>query len=342
MGEDWAIGIDVGGTKIAAGLVGFPSGTVLERQIVSTEPRRGGQAVLDDALSMARTLLEKAAARKLEPAGIGVGVAELVDLGGNITSFHNIPWQGLPVRDAFDLLAPAVLESDVRAAARGEALLGAGQSFRVFAYLTVGTGISACLVQDGHPYAGARGNAIVLASGTYGLECPHCGAWAERVLEDYAAGGALVARYGRDSTQAEEVLAAAAAGDERATVVVTSAGRALGQAVGMLVNLLDPEALIVGGGLGLAGGPYWTSLVETLRPAVWSPSTRELAVLPARLGVDAGLIGAAAVAWQKQPALHGHVVSGKGVMVGGGPAKFSSSDAVAGVPSAPGQLSRGV
>jgi glucokinase len=305
MREDWAIGLDVGGTKIAAGLVGLPSGRLLARRVVATKSHRSGETVLAEALGLASGLLEEAAARELRPLGIGVGVAELVDLEGNISSAQNIPWRGLPVQAAFSSLAPAVVESDVRAAARGEALLGAGQALRAFVYVTVGTGISACLVQDGHPYAGARGNAIVLASGTCGLECPHCGAWAERVLEEYAAGRALVARYGRGATQAEEVLAAAAEGDARAVEVVTSAGRALGQAVGMLVNLLDPEAAIVGGGLGLAGGPYWTSFVEALRRAIWSPVTRELAVLPARLGVDAGLMGAAAVAWQKQLALQG-------------------------------------
>lgn len=300
MGEDWAVGLDVGGTKIAAGLIGFPSGRVLERRVIPTNAGRGGQAVLANALGLARGLLEEAAARDLRPVGIGVGVAELVDLEGNVTSAHNIPWQGLPVQSGFASLAPAVVESDVRAAALGEALLGAGQTLQTFAYVTVGTGISACLVQDGRPYAGSRGNAVVLASGAYGLECPHCGDWAERVLENYASGPGLVARYGRGAIQAEEVLVAAASGDPKAAEVVASAGRALGYAVGLLVNLLDPEAVIVGGGLGLAGGLYWDSLVEHMRHAVWSRHTRELTVLPARLGVDAGLMGAAAVAWQKQ------------------------------------------
>jgi glucokinase len=305
MGEDWAIGLDVGGTKIAAGLVGFPSGKMLERRITPTEPSRGGAAVLSDALALATELLNEAAALGLTAVGIGVGVAELVDLEGNVSSAHTIPWQGVPVQTRFAALAPAVVESDVRAAARGEALLGAGQSFRVFAYVTVGTGISACLVQDGRPYAGARGNAILLASGPFGVECPHCGGWAERVLEDYAAGRGLVARYGRGTTRAEEVLAAAAGGDAKAKEVVASAGRALGQAVGLLINLLDPEAAVVGGGLGLAGGLYWISLLEALRRAVWSPPNRELPVLPAQLGVDAGLVGAAALAWQRQAALQG-------------------------------------
>jgi glucokinase len=305
MGEQWAIGVDVGGTKIAAGVVGFPSGTVLERRIVPTEPHRGGHAVLADALDLARALVDEAGVRDLRPVGIGVGVAELVDLAGNVTSAHEIRWEGLPVQSTFSTLAPAVVESDVRAAARGEALLGAGKGFGAFLYVTVGTGISACLVEDGHPYSGARGHALVLASGAYGLECPHCGTWAEQVVEEYAAGRALVSRYGGGVTRAEEVLAAAAAGDARAVAVVTSAGRALGQAVGMAVNLLDPEAAIVGGGLGLAGGLYWTSFEKALRRAVWSPLTRTLPVLPARLGVDAGLIGVAAVVWRKQLALQG-------------------------------------
>jgi glucokinase len=285
--------------------VGFPSGRLVERRVIPTEPRQGGEAVLGNALRLTRELLEEAALQGLGPLGIGVGVAELVDLEGNITSGHTIPWQGIPVQDTFASLAPAVVESDVRAAALGEALLGAGRTYRAFAYVTVGTGISACLVLDGRPYAGARGNAVVLASGPSGLECPHCGGWGERVLEDYAAGRALVARFDQGAIQTEEVLAAATSGDAKAVEVVASAGRALGGAVGFLVNLLDPEAAVVGGGLGLAGGLYWASMLEALRGAIWSPASRALAVLPAQLGVDAGLTGAAAVAWQKQLAPQG-------------------------------------
>jgi glucokinase len=217
------------------------------------------------------------------------------------------------VQATFARLAPAVVESDVRAAALAEAKFGAGQPFKHFVYLTVGTGISHCLVQAGQPYSGARGNALVLASGPLTMACPECGAKVKWILEEIAAGPALVTRYNQSLTPAqaeskvnfglqsesqvirgEDVLAAAHAGDSRATHVVKTAGEALGVGLAWLVNVLDPEAVIVGGGLGLAGGLYWDSFIAAAREHIWAEASRDLPILLAALGPDAGLIGTAA------------------------------------------------
>ncbi|GIK43397.1 MAG: glucokinase [Chloroflexota bacterium] len=309
-----AIGLDIGGTKIAGGLVEFPAGHVLLKRVIPTQPQRGGETVLAETVILAQELLAEAKQLGLEIAGIGLGVAELVDPAGNVTSGHTIPWRGLPVQATFARLAPAVVESDVRAAALAEAKFGAGQPFKHFVYLTVGTGISHCLVQAGQPYSGARGNALVLASGPLTITCPECGAKVKWVLEEIAAGPALVTRYhkslalvdGLESkvhfglqaasqiTRGEDVLAATHAGDSRAMHVVKTAGEALGVGLAWLVNVLDPEAVIVGGGLGLAGGVYRDSFIASTREHIWAEAARDLPILPAALGPDAGLIGAAA------------------------------------------------
>ena len=292
-----AIGLDVGGTKMAAGVVDLQSGQLLARSTRATQPQRGGQAVLDDALSLAEQLLAQARAQAWDVTGLGVSVCELVDLDGHVTSGHAVEWRGLPVREQFTRLAPAVVESDVRAHALAEATWGAGRGQRQFVFVTVGTGISSCLVLDGRPYAGARGNALVLASSPLALPCPMCGNTHWPALEDFAAGPALVARYnalgGRPVASAEELMAAAAAGDPVARDVVHSGGQALGASLGWLVNVLDPDVILVGGGLGTAGGLYWDSLVDATRAHVWSEASRQLPILPARLGPDAAVAGAA-------------------------------------------------
>ncbi len=301
-----AIGLDVGGTKIAGGVVALPSGALLGRRVVPTDPRRGGEAVLKDALALAEGLIEQAVAQNREPLGIGIGVPELVSPSGEITSAHNFDWRNLPVAARFERVAPAIIESDVRAAALAEALFGAGRAFRLFAFVTVGTGISYCLVEDGKPFAGARGNALVLASGALTSTCDSCGAVSTQVLEEFAAGPAIVRRYNHvvsgDARRGEDVLAAVEAGDPAATAVVRSAGEALGNTIGFLVNVLDPEAVIVGGGLGQAGGLYWESLVGSTRAHIWAGNSRALSILPAALGTDAGIIGAAATIWQRRAA----------------------------------------
>jgi glucokinase len=312
-----AIGLDVGGTKIAAGVVAFPCGQVLVRRTIPTRANRDGRAVLTDALILAAEMMAEGAARGLEIGGLGVGVAELVDLDGHVTSAQTIAWQGLAVREEFARLAPAVVESDVRAAALAEAHFGAGRPFKAFAYVTVGTGISYSLVQDGHPYAGARGNALVLASAPLSTTCTECGAQLHPVLEEIASGPALVARYNRlrpgGAARGQDVVAAAAAGDPVALEVVGAAGAALGTSVGFLVNVLDPEAVIVGGGLGLAGGLYRQSFIEATRAHVWAEAARDLPIVPAALGTDAGLIGAAATIWiRHQKQVSGMRKRGKG------------------------------
>jgi glucokinase len=299
-----AIGLDVGGTKIAGGVVSFPSGRVLAKQVIPTLPTRGGKAVLDDSLALAKTLMAEAHTMGLAVQGIGVGVAELVDLAGNVTSAHTIDWPGLSAQAAFSKLAPAIVESDVRAPALAEAMFGAGRSYRLFAYVTIGTGISYCLVQDGKPYAGARGNALVLTSGPLTFRCPGCGAVSQSIVEEIASGPALAAHYSQLSavqvTKAEAVLAAVEAGDTIAIQTVETAAEALGSSVGFMINLLDPEAVIVGGGLGLAGGLYWDRFVSSTRAHIYAGATRVLPIQHASLGVDAGLIGAAATIFRRQ------------------------------------------
>jgi glucokinase len=250
---------------------------------------------------MARELVDEAAGGSL--LGIGVGVPELVDPSGAVTREQTIAWRDLRVQEQMTRLAPTCVESDVRATALAEAVYGAGRNMQTFVYITVGTGISSCLVQEGRPFAGARGNALVLATGFLTFACSNCGQTSRFVLEEYASGPALVDRYyrrtGRWADGAEEVLAGVDAGDAAAGDIVATAGQALGSGVGWLVNVLDPQAVIVGGGLGLAGGLYWSSFVEATRRHIWAEAGRDLPILAAATGTDAGILGAAAAIAQR-------------------------------------------
>lgn len=294
-----AVGIDVGGTKIAAGLVDLATGAVIARETVPTRPERGAQVLLNEVVTIAERLKAESEDREQSITGIGLCVAELVDPHGTITSRHTIPWRGVPVQQRLAQIAPAAVDADVRTHALAEARYGAGQPFRQFVFVTVGTGISSCLVIDGRPHAGARGNALVLASSPITTACNECGAELRPVLEAFASGPALVARYNQRSdmhfASGEQVFAALAKGDADAEHVTRTAGDALGVSIGWLVNVLDPEAVIIGGGLGLAGGLYWEHMVASARRHIWAEDSRQLPFLRAALGPDAGLIGAAAL-----------------------------------------------
>jgi glucokinase len=297
-----AIGLDVGGTKIAGGIV-TPDGRIFGRRVIPTLPGRGGEAVLRDAMQLSADLLTEAREAGLSPVSIGVGVGELVDLQGNITSDQTIHWRRLPVREQFSTLAPALMEADSRAAGFCEAQFGVGRPFKSLLYITVGTGIGCSLVVDGVPYAGARGSTGTLASSPMTVVCPHCGKTSRPILEEMASGPALVARYNQRSskpaTSCQEILAAVAAGNPDAVEVVRTGGEALGVTAALLVNVLDPEAVVVGGGLGSAAGLYWDSFVTAARMHIWSGTHRQLPILKASYGGDAGFVGAAMLAFRR-------------------------------------------
>ena len=261
-GFEAAVGIDVGGTKIAAGLVEHGTGRVLERRQVPTDPGRGGAAVLDDCAAMARDL----GAGRLP---VGIGLCELVDLQGRPGSADTIDWCDLDVAAA--IRAPSVrLEADVRAAARAEARFGAGAGRSPFLYVILGSGASACLVIDGEPYAGARGQAVVLGAPP---------------VEAVASGRALQELSGLE--RAEDVLT-------RADLegLVASAAAALGQTLAMLANALDPTLIVLGGGLGGDAG-FRARVAHELAGHVAYPSEPPLELVGSRLGADGGIVGAA-------------------------------------------------
>jgi glucokinase len=257
-----AVGIDVGGTKVAAGLVDVTTGRLQARLQVATRPERAGRDVLADCAELAAQLGEGV-------LPVGIGLCELVDLDGRPTSADTIDWRDLELGTAIE--APrVVLESDVRAAALAEAAFGAGAGQSPFLFAIVGTGASVCLVVDGVPYAGAHGHAITLGAPP---------------VERVASGRALALAAGAE--RAEDVIS-----DPAHAGLVHAAAAELGQALAVLANALDPAVIVLGGGLGT--DPTFRELVEAAcRPRLAYPSTPALGVVASALGHDGGIIGAA-------------------------------------------------
>lgn len=292
------IGVDIGGTKTAFGLVRFPDGQVIARHEMKTpQGAASGAAFLDDVCAAATRLRDETPDVK----GIGLGLCELVDLDGAVSSGHRVHWTDLPVLGRLGKIAPAVIEADVRAAALAEARWGAGRKYRDLLYLNIGTGISTCWLKDGVAHAGANGHALAIASSPIAATCPACGTHSAYILEDVAGGAALAHLYGvatgREVGSASEVLAAAADGEPRAQALLEEAAQLIGVSVGLAINILDPEALVIGGGLGARDGFYWDAMEHAIRRQIWSERARRLPIRRAALGPESGLIGAAASWW---------------------------------------------
>jgi glucokinase len=263
-----AVGLDVGATKLAAARVDVGRGTVLAERRVPTHAHRGPEAVLADCRALADALAEGA-----DVTALGLALCELVDPDGRPRSAETVDWRGIDLADAFPGLPRCRVESDVRAEAIAEARHGAARDEPDFLYVSVGSGISHCLVVDGRPRLGVRGSAI-------GTGAP--------LVEEWSGGLALARRTGRPTAEA-------ALADPECAPVIEDAARRLGLALAFLVNALDPGAVVIGGGLGLHAG-YRERVAAAMRAAVYDPPARDLPVLPAGLGPAAAVVGAALAA----------------------------------------------
>jgi glucokinase len=294
------LGLDVGGTKVAGGLIAA-SGRVLlvrERSTLVDGVRDPGLRV---TVALARELMAEAQVAGWLIDGIGAGFPEYVDLEGHLTSHEVLAWTRQPA-ELLSELAPVTVESDVRCAALGEGALGVARDLRSFAFVIVGTGLSYALVEDGRARPGARGEAIALGE----LEVSrHVDATSTLRLERYASGDGIRERYealtGRSASGAAEVFRLASGGDRDAAGIVSSAGQALGEGLATLVRLIDPGAVVVGGGVPAAGGA-WREALESSYATRIRARPAPPPILWAELGRDAGIIGAA-IAHRRRRAL---------------------------------------
>lgn len=279
-----AIGIDVGGTKIGGALVA-ESGAVLHRETVSS-PR--GPNGVDPGAAETTALLERLEARAaeagLELRGAGIGVPEYVTLNGRIASRLVLdPGAVLPAATGSGL--PVVIDSDVRCAVRAEHRLGCGRGLDSFVFASIGTGISHTLVVAGKIWPGHRGEAIALGELPVDrrlLIRPDAPATVEQQASGLAIEQALA--DGADGVAADDIAG--------------RAGRITARALADLVHLLDPAAVIVGGGLGSSSGPYTEALARQFELLTASRPAAP-ALLRAQLGNDAGAIGAGLLVHQQ-------------------------------------------
>jgi glucokinase len=289
-----ALGIDVGGTKVALVLLDADGAVTAERRIVNRQ-YPDSTALLEAVAGAATALADGLPAGTLE--GVGVGICELVGLTGEVESSTTIPWTRAELEEAFSGIGPLSLDADVRAAARAEAVFGAGRPFASFGYVTVGTGISSTFVRDGEPWLGAHGAAQLLGSAHLTLPCPHCGRRLDMSLEDVASGAGIVRRYrerrGVEVTGSDEVVEAARGGDADAEALLAEAADTLGSFIAFFLNLLDPHAMVIGGGLVSGSSPFRERVLSAGRSRIWAASASSTPMLLGELGANAGAIGAA-------------------------------------------------
>jgi glucokinase len=302
MSNDWAIGVDLGATKIACGLVS-PDNALVVRTQVETKPLDGPALAAARITDSVRQLIGQAPAGA-QLAGVGVCCPGPIDhTAGVIIDPPNLTgWRNVPFANMLSQLLglPVKLEHDAKGTALAEFHLGAGRGSHDMVLIVIGTGIGAAVILDGKLYRGRHNAAGEVGHITVDLDGPICPCGSNGCVETYAGGPAIVRSYAyatrRQVSSAQEVSRAAEEGDPIAQRVLRAAGRALGAAIATMAMMLDIETFVLFGSVVKAG----ELLLEPAREAVPNYSHRSVSnrvrILTAGLGDQAGMLGAAWIA----------------------------------------------
>lgn len=313
-----AIGVDIGGTNISAGLV-TPTGKLIQYKTTPSRAFQGGPAVINRAKRLIKQIIAKRPAIRKRLLGIGVGCPGSIEpqQGMSQAMTPNIPkWRGLQIRKRLEqaFKVPVLVDNDAHAMAWGEKCWGAGKGADNIICLTLGTGIGGAIILNGTLYRGSNYYAGEIGHMKIGLNGPKCGCGAYGCLETFASGSGMVPRTieaiknGSDNTMllkwtkgklnkitARMIFDAARKHDYLATRIVKQTIHYLGRGIASLINIFDPELIILGGRISREGNFLFRPLRRIVKDNIMPLPVRQYRIVPSRLGDKAGLFGAAAL-----------------------------------------------
>ncbi|MDP3911440.1 MAG: ROK family protein [Gemmatimonadales bacterium] len=313
----YVVGIDVGGTNIVVGTVAEDGSEVLGLVSEPTISEQGTDAVVERIVRLARASI--AAAGK-PIAGVGIGAPGPLDTTtGVVLLTPNLGWTNMPLRDRLGtaLGFPATLDNDANCAIYGEWWRGAARGAAHVVGMTIGTGIGGGIVLDGKIYHGTSDIAGEIGHTTIDLNGRRCKCGNYGCLEAYASGPAIAARavegieagvetslpqyVGGDLSRltAQVVYEAANDGDAYALETVRETAKLLGAGVANLLNIFNPEVVVICGGVTLAGDKLFTPLAGEVKRRAFKPAWEACRIVPGALTGTAGVYGAAAVFMQR-------------------------------------------
>ncbi len=318
--QDLILGIDLGGTKILTAVIN-PRGEILSRDRSVTPAQEGPQAVVKSILESTNRALEQAhiAASGLTAVGLGAPGLSNPDTGILYTSPHLPKLKDVPLRDIIqkELGIKTFLINDANAAAIGELHYGAGKGVSHFIYITVSTGIGGGIIIDGRIYTGSSGLAGEVGHMVIDDNGPQCTCGNKGCWETLASGNAL-AREARhrinqgavtsilefvdgdiEKVNAEAIHEAAKAGDRLANELIAQTAYYLGVGLTNLINIFNPEVIVIGGGLSNIGDMLLKPAYAEARRRAFKQTYQGVRFARAELGSDSGVLGAAAYALEK-------------------------------------------
>ncbi|WP_439644873.1 ROK family glucokinase [Caldalkalibacillus mannanilyticus] len=318
--DKWYVGIDLGGTAIKLAIVNS-NGEIAYKESQPTQVAEGGDRILHQMDEMIIRGIEDLALKKEDLQGIGIGAPAFLDLErGYVYEAVNLGWKDYPLKDRLEEITglPVVVDNDANTAALGEMWKGAGSGASDLLVITLGTGVGGGVISKGKIFHGSRGTSgeighvTVVTKGGYRCNCGKQGC-----LETLASATGIVKlatdalKEGTSSTLAEtlkangaleakDVAFAADAGDELALSVLDQVGFYLGWTLGNYAVLLNPEKIVVGGGVSRAGEVLFKPIRDYYRQYALPHLTGDIEIVAATLGNDAGVIGSAWLVHSKE------------------------------------------
>ncbi|MDE2216802.1 MAG: ROK family protein [Planctomycetota bacterium] len=306
---NYVIGIDLGGTNLKAGLVD-KGGKITHRLSIKTNYNADPQAISNQIFELIYEIIKEAHVKKSDIIGVGLGSPGLIDKKGDTIIFSpNLPrWRNIPIKllvtERFN--TPCVLENDANAAAWGEKWVGAGKDVSSLVMLTLGTGIGGGIVIGNKLWRGANNVAAEIGHMIIQMDGPKCSCGNNGCIEAYASATAMVRRFKellksgvssslKDSREitAKIINDAAFQGDKASLDVIEETGRYLGIALVNIMHILNPEMIVLTGGMIGSGELLMNPIRQVTKQKAFEASYKDTKIVFSQLGNDAGIIGAA-------------------------------------------------
>ena len=308
--KDYIVGIDFGGTKIQTALFDG-CGNIVHKLKVETDNSEGYKTVLKTIFASIRKIVNESGKKLSQICGIGIAApGPLNVLKGKIEYLATLNWKNVPIRDLLieEFNVPVFLENDCNAAAYAELFAGAGKGYKDLIYVTISTGVGSGIIIDKKIYHGKHDSA-----GEFGHICIEpegrlCACGKRGCLQAYSSGTSIMKiaheklqefneseLMPAQNTELDGVFLADAAkkADPLATEVFMQAGEKLGHGISILLQLFDPDIVILGGGVSKSLDCFYQSMMQVIEKHTYKHIYEDALIVPAQLGMDAPLVGAA-------------------------------------------------
>jgi len=272
------IGVDIGGTKTSIGLVDIKSGKILKQISIPSKKYANDRKNLDYIISHTLSLSKNSSIKK-----IGIGIPELINNKGIIRGAYNFKWHNKNLAHYFPKSFLVKVDSDARCHLRAEKFYGHGKKNNNFIYINIGTGLSYAHYQNNIIYSGSNGFAIHFASSKISLYDPKNERKFSLIPEDLYSGKAIMKYLKKTKTL------------KKRSKYLSNVSESLASLIGNLVNSVDPNLIVLGGGVVLNNSEFRKLLIRHTRKFIFCDDVKSIKILLSKLKVDTGVIGAAAI-----------------------------------------------